>query len=185
MPADEISPRHRCRCRFLVSAVALIAAAATPVAAQQAVPPCDQDPHFHELDFALGEWIATNTAGTPRATVRMEKVLDGCAISDQWIRPAGEKGNGLALLSYSRLFGRWTYAWASDRAVVTYFTGHQVEPGHMLFATEEPTATGRHIRRWSLSRKADGGVRELSLGSDDGGKSWSTEYDIHWSRKPS
>src|ERR1051326_8474286 len=91
-------PRSRLSRRLILTALtacaslstddrAARAANATPSAARPAASPCS-GPEFHELDFWIGEWDAAWPAspGSPAGTGtnRIEKVLDGCVVSENF-----------------------------------------------------------------------------------------------------
>jgi hypothetical protein len=39
------------------------------------------------------------------------------------------------------------------------------------------------VRHFSYTKLPDGGIRELSVSSSDGGKTWKTNFDARWRRK--
>ena len=144
------------------------------------LPTCADDPVFRDQDFALGTWDVF-AGDTLTAHVHMERALNDCAIREVWTVAEGQPGNGLGLFTYSRLLKIWQYLWAADTGNTTAFTGSQLKPGEMRYLTTRPLSNGgvRH-RDWRLILQPDGRVRELSVGSDDGGKTWTTEYDLMW-----
>lgn len=166
------------RLRLTLAALAMLALPG--LAAAQTVP-CAADPLFHAQDFALGDWDVF-AAGKQTATVRLESVLGGCAIHETWTALSG-KGNGIGLFTWSRVLKAWTYAWVADTGSSTLFTGAP-EAGGMLYRTERPTATGgTRLRHWTLAEQPDHTIRELSVGSEDGGKTWTTEYELIWHKR--
>jgi len=174
--------------RLSPSPLLLAALSAFPALAQAQAPaqpaPCASDPLFRQQDFTLGAWDVSRD-GVKTAEVHMERALDGCAISERWSVPPGKRGNGLGLFTYSRLLNAWTYAWASDTGAATFFTGRSLSPTEIRYETERPMpGGGKRLRHWTLSLRPDGRVRELSVASDDGGSTWTTEYDLTWTKKP-
>ena len=168
----------------LLCLVALFPAAGTALA--QSVP-CAQDPAFHQQDFALGDWDVF-AGGKKTAEVRLESALNGCAVHESWTALSG-KGNGIGLFTFSRVLKAWTYAWASDTGSATLFTGDAAggvggaERG-MLYKTQRPTASGgTRLRQWTLIEQPDHTIRELSVGSEDAGKTWTTEYELIWKKR--
>jgi len=153
------------------------------VLAQTAPVPCAQDPLFSQQDFTLGQWeVFAN--GRKTADVLLEKTLQGCAILETWSTLDGRPGNGHGVFTYSRLHKGWTYFWVADNAQTTSFTGGLIEAGNMRYVTEAPLPDGgKRLRHWSLIRQADGTVRELAVGTVDG-KTWTTDYDLLWRKKP-
>lgn len=142
------------------------------------------DPAYAQQDFSLGHWNVY-IDGRKHAEVIMEKKLGGCAISETWIGAEGKNADGLGLFVYSRISKAWNYLWSSETGSTTSFTGQNVKPNEMLYVTEKLMPNGKmRLRHWTLSLLPNGNVRELSLGSEDQGKSWTTEYDVLWAKKP-
>ena len=161
---------------------------AVPAQAQTAPPPqpapCASDPLFRLQDFTLGSWEVSRN-GVKSADVQMDRALDGCAILEHWTALPGKRGNGIGLFTYSRVLNAWTYAWASETGAATMFTGQSVSATEIRYDTERPLpAGGKRLRRWTLSLLPDGRIRELSVGSEDGGTVWATEYELIWTKKP-
>ncbi len=167
-------------------AAALIAPAlalAAPAAAQTA-DTCKNDPKFRELDFTVGSWdVYTGEKKTDEVTMTL--ILNDCAIEEHWKKTDGHPtGNGIGLFNYSRLLGSWGYSWATDDGAATVFRGNLAKPGEMLYVTEKPLPGGKvRLRHWTLSLMPDGTIRELATGTEDGGKTWTTDYDLKWVKR--
>jgi hypothetical protein len=176
-------PMHR---RLLATAFAALGLMAAPASAQTAGPvqTCKADAKFREQDFTVGTWDVF-AAGKKAAEVSMALVLEDCAIEEHWTVTDGRpNGNGIGLFTYSRLLGSWGYSWATDAGAATGFRGSQTRPGEMLYVTEKPLPGGKvRLRHWTLTAQPDGTIRELSVGSEDGGATWMTEYDLKWVRQ--
>lgn len=144
--------------------------------------PCADNPTYHQQDFALGDWDVY-AAGKKTAQVRLEPVLGGCAIHETWTALSG-KGNGIGLFNWSQVLKAWSYAWASDTGSATVFTGAASGEHGMLYITRRPTeAGGTRVRHWTLIEQPDHTIRELSVGSNDGGTTWTTEYELIWKKR--
>ena len=168
--------------RSLLAAVLTLLLAA-PAAAQTA-DTCKTDSRFREQDFTLGSWdVYTGEKKTDEVT--MSLILNDCVIEEHWKRADGRPtGNGIGLFNYSRLLGSWGYTWATDDGAATVFRGNLVKPGEMLFVTEKPLPGGKvRLRHWALMLMPDGTIRELATGTEDGGKTWTTDYDLKWVRR--
>jgi hypothetical protein len=163
----------------------LLALLASPAVAQTpAAPPpsCAADPMFRQQDFTIGSWDVSRN-GQKNAEVHMERVLGGCAIQEHWMVPAGKNGAGIGLFTYSRVLRAWTYAWAADTGAATMFTGQALSPTEIRYDTERALPNGgKRVRHWTLSLLPDGRIRELSVGSDDNGATWTTEYELFWTK---
>lgn len=167
---------------FLIAAVSAASALFLSAPASAQAPGC-ADAIYAGQDFTVGTWDVFSD-GKKSAEVKMEKVLDGCAIHETWTTPAGKKGNGLGIFVYSSLLKGWSYLWASDTGATTSFIGQIIKPGEIRYVTEKPLGDGKvRLRHWSLIQQPDGKVRELSVGTEDGGATWTTEYDLLWVKK--
>jgi hypothetical protein len=150
--------------------------------ADEKPPACAQDTHFNQQDFALGDWDVY-TGGQKTATVRLEKVLNGCGIRETWTPVGKPEGHGMGLFTYSRLLGHWGYFWVADTGQTTAFTGDAPGANEMLYLTEAPLPTGgKKQRHWTLKVQPDGSIQELSVGSTDG-QNWSKEYELVWRKR--
>ena len=169
----------------LNGAAMLLCCTALSSQAQTAAPaePCKDTqlhPEYRQLDFWVGDWTVYKDK-VKLSDVTVEKILKDCALSETWTAAHGSDGRGMA--TYNPLNKKWEYFWVADRGYTSHFTG-QLLQNEMQFVIEQPTPDGKtHLRRWSLIKLPDGGVRELSVGSLDNGQHWSTEYDFLWTRK--
>ena len=162
------------------ASLATTLAFATPASAQTA--PCSEA-IYQGQDFTVGEWDVFN-GGKKSAEVKMEKVLGGCAIHETWTAADDKEGDGLGIFVYSALLKGWSYLWASDTGATTAFTGQIIKPGEIQYVTQKPLGDGKvRLRHWSLILLPDGKVRELSVGTEDNGTTWTTEYDLLWVKK--
>lgn len=170
---------------LLAAALGFLMAAPAPVQAQaNPADTCRNDAKFREQDFTLGSWdVYTGDKKTDEVT--MSLILNDCVIEEHWKRADGRPtGNGIGLFNYSRLLGSWGYTWATDDGAATVFRGNLAKPGEMLYVTEKPLPGGKvRLRHWTLSLMPDGTIRELATGTEDGGKTWTTDYDLKWVRR--
>ena len=164
-------------------AALLLALLAAPSMAQQPGPEtCRTDPKFREQDFTVGRWDVY-TGDKKTAEVTMDLILNDCVIKETWTtgRPTGD---GIGVFNYSPMLKNWGYYWATNNGATTSFRGSLIKPGEMRYVTERPLEGGKvRLRHWTLYAMPDGSIRELSVGTDDGGKTWTTEYDLKWVKK--
>ncbi|WP_428332570.1 hypothetical protein [Novosphingobium sp.] len=168
---------------WMIAATALTMAPAGVASAQAPTPVnCRTDPAFTQMDFAVGHWDVT-AKGAKDAEVRIEKILDDCAIAETW-KAVAPKGDGRGLFVYSAAQQSWSYLWAANTPSTTGFKGSLTKPGEILFSTVKPLPGGvMRLRHWTLNLLPDGRIRELSVGSNDDGKTWTTEYELFWTKK--
>jgi hypothetical protein len=143
-------------------------------------PSCAERGEFRQLDFWIGEWDVFNK-DQKIAETSIQRVLKDCALEEMWKGSRGSDGKGLS--TYNPRSKKWEYFWVSANGSTSHFSG-ELMGSEMRFSFESPQPDG-HVRQrhWSLISLPDGGVRELSVGSDDQGKTWSTEYDYVWRKK--
>lgn len=145
---------------------------------------CKADAKFREQDFTVGNWDVY--AGDKKtAEVSMTLILNDCVIEERWKVTNGRPtGNGVGLFNYSPLLQNWGYHWATDDGGTTSFRGSLIKPGEMRYVTEKPLPGGKvRLRHWTLYAMPDGTVRELAVGTEDAGKTWTTDYDLKWVRR--
>jgi len=159
---------------------ALQAPAPPPTPAAQ---PCAPDPMFSQFDYLLGVWDVLS-AGRKTAQVAWEKALSGCGLTERWVSVTPGSGDGLGLMTYSRLRRSPTYYWISDTGGNTIYTIAEVKPNDITFLTEapHPSGTGTRARRFQLALQADGTILEKSVASDNGGP-FQPEFTLLWIRR--
>ena len=161
----------------------LLAASAIPGActsASEAAAPCAAAAH-HQFDFWIGEWTVTEK-GKPAGTNRIDRLLDGCALLENWVGAGGSRGHSLNLYDASRAL--WQQTWVDSSAGALNLTG-RFSAGHMVLSgqsTDQKTHKPRE-ERITWTPNADGTVRQLWDQSLDGGKSWQVVFDGLYTRK--
>jgi len=166
----------------LIYAIALIAGA--PVLAAQTRTPrpaCKDRAEFRQLDFWIGNWEVFNKE-QKLADTTVQPVLKDCALEELWTGTRGSDGKGLS--TYNERTKKWEYFWVAASGTTSHFAG-ELMGTEMRFAMDQVQPDGSiRQRHWSLILQPDGRVRELSVGSSDNGKTWTTEYDYEWRKKP-
>jgi hypothetical protein len=163
----------------LLTAVWVCSVAGAQAKAPQ--PSCKERPEFRQLDFWIGEWDVFNK-DQKIAEVSIQPVLKDCALEEFWKSPRGNDGKGLS--TYNPRSQKWEYFWVAANGSTSYFSAGELSGNEMRYPREQVQPDGKvRSRRWSLFNLPDGRVRELSVGSDDGGKTWNTEYDYYWRKK--
>ncbi|WP_395671687.1 hypothetical protein [Phenylobacterium sp.] len=174
------------RTRALLPLLALLitAGSAAGQTRQELASACRTDPNYRAQDFILGAWDVHN-GDRKTAEVTVEKMLGDCALRQTW-SPAGPgPGSVAGVFSYSRYNGAWLYAFATDYNNSNYFIGRQVGPNRIEYTVpprQQPDGSVRQ-QRWSLMLRPDGKVSELSLITTDGGRTWTQEYDLIWTKR--
>ncbi len=170
--------------RFAAFAAAFAAAlAAAPASAQK--PPvygCDSA-QSRELDFWVGEWSLRYVEDGKPATSRsrITKILGGCAILEEFSGPPGTPLEGRSLSTYDKASGQWKQTWVDNNASYLDFTGGMVD-GRMILEREAKTAKGTIRQRMVFQDIRHDGLKWLWQRSSDGGKSWTTQWEIDYTR---
>jgi hypothetical protein len=131
---------------------------------------------YHEFDFWIGDWDAFDF-GTSRkdARVRVDRILDGCVIHEDYQSVDGHQGESFSIYDASRKV--WHQTWVTNRGQLLIIEGN-VQDAAMVLAGMDRTTSGeeRHVR--GIWKPLDGGVRETAFTSTDGGKTWKPWFDL-------
>ena len=144
--------------------------------------PCE-DAEFKQFDFWLGDWDVTSAAdGMHRGASHISKEMGGCVVWENWTS-AGSPYFGKSYNTWNPNLKRWEQYWVDTSAGVMFFHG-ELKNNIMDYWTDDvPQAGGgtllRHLQFFNLGPDK---VRQFSQGSNDGGKTWHTEYDLIYTR---
>jgi hypothetical protein len=164
----------------------LILAAAIATATPSPPPACDADTGFHTLDFWLGTWRVT-AGGKYDGTDVVTKILDGCAVTEDWTDSTGHKGK--SLFYYDSFAKVWTQVWVTDQA--TARGGLKIKRLIATYADRGtrfqgllpgPPGAKTVLDRTTLQPEADGTVHQVIEISVDGGTTWIVTYDAIYRR---
>ena len=141
--------------------------------------PCSS-PEHRQLDFWLGEWDVTDARGTTVGRSRIEAILNGCALQENWEGANGWPGKSFNV--YNRALGHWQQFWVSGWGSVTLFLGHTDED-RMVYVAETTDREGRPAqRRMTLTRLGPDRVRQSTEMSYDDGRTWQPDYAFTYTR---
>jgi len=144
--------------------------------------PCESDPLFRKFDFWIGDWDVQPT-GAPRAPVgagsKVEKILDGCVIFENWTPPGGRAGKSFN--SYNTAKKQWEQYWVDAGGQITFYVGNFRDDGNLYYEADQFGSSNR-IRMTFFNQGADQ-VRQLGHLSTDGGKTWTVSFDLTYVRK--
>lgn len=160
-------------------ALAVLAGRDAAIAGQAATPPTPpvgcSGPEYRQFDFWVGDWdaFAVGTA-TPSARVRVTRILDGCAIREEYQDVRGLVGDSLS--TYDRSRERWHQSWVTNRGQLLLLDGAFAH-GAMVLEGPDRAAGAAALVRGTWTRTQDG-VREIGETSADGGKTWHPWFDL-------
>lgn len=162
--------------------LAFLLLAARGAAAQPTTYGCDS-PESKQLDFWLGEWELSHVAdGKPvKSYNRITKILDGCAILEEFTGAPGSKLNGKSLSTFDRATGQWKQTWTDNTASYLDFSGGIIDDRLMFW--RKFTRGGKDVWQRMLFQdvKADS-FKWLWQSSNDAGTTWTTSWEIDYKR---
>jgi len=136
--------------------------------------PCENDPKYHAFDFWVGDWDVT-MQGNVVGHNRIEKILGGCLLVENWTSASGVSGKSFNYLDPST--GTWKQNWVSQNGTIVWYEG-TVKDGAMHYAGENISADGsKKMTRVTLEPISEGRVHHVIETSSDGGKSWTSAFD--------
>lgn len=148
--------------------------------AAQAAPSCAGEPAFARLDFWVGQWdVYVQEVLVGHDDV--EKVLDGCAVTESWTSATGQ--HGFSLFYFRPHEDTWRQVWVTDNALGRGGLKEKelvegLPDGGIRFQGEVPLPDGgRYLDRTSLTPLSGGRVRQHIEISSDGGRTWQTTFD--------
>jgi tetratricopeptide (TPR) repeat protein len=145
--------------------------------------PCESDANFRRFDFWVGEWDVQQT-GVPRAPAgaqsRVERILDGCVILENWFPGAGGP-SGRSFNTYNRVTRKWEQYWVDASGRITHYFGEFRDDGNLYYEADQ-FGSGNKVRMTFFNQGPDQ-VRQLGHLSTDGGKTWTVSFDLTYLRK--
>jgi len=172
--------------RTLLTAMTVTAALSAPAIAAETnatptpspPPPACTSAQHRQFDFWLGQWDVTNPAGQLAGHSRIESILGGCVLLENWDSPSGVSGKSFNLFNGDS--GHWEQFWVDNSGARLHLAGG-LEGGKMVLRGEQdkPGAqTGqKQHERITWTPNADGSVRQHWETSTDDGKTWKTSFD--------
>lgn len=167
----------------LVAKASLTSAAAAP-----APPPPCTGPEYSGLDFWVGTWDAAwpaaggNPAGT--ATNRIEKILGGCVISENFEAAGPSPLIGKSYSTFSPRQKKWRQTWVDNQSSYLDFDGDFSNPDGKIFAMDSVAPDGKPRKMRMVFKNITSDAFDWSWeSSTDGGKTWQVQWPIHYTRK--
>jgi tetratricopeptide (TPR) repeat protein len=135
--------------------------------------PCEHTPENRQFDFWIGEWTVQTTTGQQAGTSKVERVLNGCALLENW----SGGGDGKSLNIYNVGKKQWQQFWVDSGGEVHEYSGGLVNGDMRFEGPASDHAGNRTMRRMTFTRLDGGRVKQKGEVSPDG-KSWSLEYEL-------
>jgi ketosteroid isomerase-like protein len=136
-------------------------------------PPCASQAQ-HEFDFWIGDWDVFEV-GSKVAHGRIDSILDGCVLREDYIANDGHEGQSFTIYDASR--NLWHQTWVTSRGTLLEIEG-KFESGQIVMTG---TNAKKEIVRGTW-KPINGEVREVAVKSADNGKTWEPWFDIMFRR---
>lgn len=161
-----------------VCVLALTAGSGSPRLRSQQPPksPACSTPEYHQFDFWIGDWDAfdADKPGTLEARLRVDRLLDGCVIHEDYQDVHGHKGQSFSIYDASRRM--WHQTWLTNRGELLLLDGEFRKDEMVLHGHDTHDGKPREIR--GIWKRGDDGVRESADESFDDGKKWTPWFDL-------
>ncbi|MEK7226870.1 MAG: hypothetical protein AAB221_14455 [Bacteroidota bacterium] len=149
--------------------------------------PCSK-PEFRQFDFWIGDWEAFGVKGAKAGDSKISVILDSCVILEEWISANAQQGliyTGKSFNSYNAATKQWQQTWTDNTGNTTEFLRGEGSEGKIVYYADKVTGPkGKSfMRRLTFTKLDNARVRQFGERSDDGGKTWTTEYDLEYRRK--
>lgn len=148
-------------------------------------PPCSA-PEAGQFDFWIGDWTITYS-DTMHATNHVEKMMSGCTIQENF-NDLHNNYTGKSWSVYNANYKQWQQTWVDNQGGYIALTGG-MQGDSMVMTTAERivpvkiSPTGKVISRmvyFNITRNAFDWDWESST---DGGKTWKSNWRLHYDRK--
>jgi hypothetical protein len=138
-------------------------------------------PEMRQFDFWIGAWKVADR-GKHAGHNRIELILNGCALLENWTGAAG--GMGKSLNFYDSDDRRWHQTWIDGSGGALFLAG-RFENGSMRMEGERAasgeTPAQRHRITWTP--RPDGQVRQLWESAPAGREEWTVQFDGLYTRE--
>jgi hypothetical protein len=154
----------------------MLAAALLPGPLSQASAPACASTAHRAFDFWIGDWDVVSPDGKPAGTSKVERILDGCVIMENW-STSGAPYSGKSFNTYNPADGTWTQHWVDTGGMSVLMTG-SFHGKNLVYGRDLVRKDGKAAKaRMTFFNLGDGRVRQLVEQSIDAGQTWNTQFD--------
>lgn len=159
--------------------LAVLAAANWCAAATAPRPAACNAAEFRQLDFWLGDWdtYESGDAKTSIARTHVDLIAAGCAVHELYEQNDGLIGD--SILSFDAVRKVWQQTWVSNHGSLMVISG-RFKDGALTLEGETHVWDGSTVLQRITWKAEPRGVREWSVSSKDGGKTWVPAFDVEF-----
>jgi hypothetical protein len=131
---------------------------------------------YRQFDFWVGDWDAfsTDKPGTLEARLRVDRILDGCVVREDYRDVHGHEGQSFSI--YDASTSMWHQTWVTNRGELLLLNG-RLHDGEMILSGHD-LYEGKPRQVRGIWEPEKNGVRESAFTSLDGGKTWTPWFDL-------
>ena len=143
---------------------------------------------YRQFDFWIGDWEVFGKNGSKAGDSHIELILDSCIILENWKSATATKGiyySGKSFNTYNASTGQWQQTWVDNVGGTTEYLKGAAEQDKVIFHADNQKANDGKIfqRRLTFHRLSKDKVRQHGERSNDGGKTWTTDFDLEYRRR--
>ncbi len=140
-------------------------------------------PEAKKFDFWIGEWKVYNPQKQKVGDSKIEKILKGAVILENWTGVSGYTGKSFNHFNMDKK--KWEQYWVDQNSNSIYFEGNydSTKKAIVYYSYDHAKDISSYIRRLSFYNLGANKVRQFSQRSTDNGETWTTEYDFTYIRK--
>ncbi|ANM32190.1 hypothetical protein ABI59_10290 [Acidobacteria bacterium Mor1] len=136
-------------------------------------PPCSGE-KYRLFDFWVGDWDVFDTEGTSVGRNRIESILGGCAIQENWTGGGGSIGHSFNI--YDAANDKWHQTWVDNRGLLLELDGG-FRDGKMVLEGKRPGPDGKLVHhRITWQATGEGHVKQRWETTTDG-SNWNAIFE--------
>ncbi len=134
-------------------------------------------PEYRQLDFWIGDWdvFDVDNPSTTVARVRVDRILDGCVLREDYQGSDGLKGQSFSINDASRKV--WHQSWVTNRGRLLVVEGN-LQADKIVLGGTYKSASGEEVLVRGIWKPVSGNVSEMAVTSTDEGKTWEPWFDL-------
>lgn len=149
--------------------------------------PCTR-PEYRQFDFWLGDWEAFAPNGKKAGDSKISLLLDSCTLLEEWTSVAVQRGlrySGKSFNMYNSATKKWQQFYVDNTGAISEYVNGYYENKKMILQTNNNkiSDTGWKILKMTFYDLAPDKVRQHGESSTDGGRTWTTDFDLEYRRK--
>lgn len=140
-------------------------------------------PEAKKFDFWIGEWNVYNPQKQKVGDSKIEKILKGAVILENWTGVSGYTGKSFNHFNMDKK--KWEQYWVDQNSNSIFFEGNydSTKNAVVYYSYDHAKDNSPFIRRLTFYNLGTDKVRQFSQRSTDKGETWTTEYDFTYIRK--